>query len=53
MHESWSLLKIQDNGIKRFTVGLPTVCGVWELAKVWTKQSDSVSMHMRSNAIPT
>ena len=23
------------------------MCGVLELAKVWTKQSNSVSMHMR------
>ena len=38
---------IRDNGIKRLTVGLPTVCGVWELAEVWTKQSNSGSMHMR------
>ena len=41
----------QENGVKGYTVSLPTVCGVWELAKVWTKQSDSVSMHMRSDAI--
>ena len=30
------LLRIQDNGVKGLTVGLPTVCEVWELAK--TKQ---------------
>ena len=42
----------QENGVKGYTVSLPTVCGVREFAKVWTKQSDSVSMHMRSNAIP-
>ena len=42
----------QENGVKRYTVSLPMVCGVWEFAKVWIKQSNSVSMHMRSNAIP-
>ena len=27
-------------------------CGVHKLAKVWTKQNDSVSMHMHSDVIP-
>ena len=42
----------QENGVKGYIVSLPTVCGLREFAKVWTKQSDSVSMHMCSNAIP-
>ena len=40
--QSWSLL---ENGVKGYTVSSPTVCGVQELAKAWTKQSDSVSMY--------
>ena len=52
VHKSWSLLRFRDNGVKRLTVGLPTVCGVRELAAVWTKQSNSVSKHMHSDVIP-
>ena len=33
MHKSWSLLRIQDNGVKRLTVGLPTVCEVREIGQ--------------------
>ena len=38
--------------LKDLTVSLPMVCGVRELIEVWTKQSDSVSMHMHSVVIP-